>query len=236
MANIGGSVKEGNGGDGTEMLVPPTNYSAQIADQVRDEVLRGLLQPGQKISIRSLTRRFGVSHIPIREAIRTLEAEGLITATGTKRYTVAKLETEDLRSLYELREFIEPRLAEMAPAKMSDAQIASVREHLVALEAAVPGTATYRDAHRAFHWSLIEPCRNQWVDRVLTHLWSSSERYIGHFVEYLARSGGNEEHREMAAACLARDGAELSRLTHQHLHRVEKGIEDSLRKMREQGD
>ena len=82
-----------------------------VTAEIRRAVLTGALPPGEQFSIRELARQLGVSHIPIREALRRLEGQGLVILTQARSATVAPLSAADLTAIYRLRLRIEPELA-----------------------------------------------------------------------------------------------------------------------------
>ena len=82
-----------------------------VTAEIRRAVLTGALPPGEQFSIRELARQLGVSHIPIREALRRLEGQGLVILTQARSAAVAPLSEADVTAIYRLRLRIEPDLA-----------------------------------------------------------------------------------------------------------------------------
>ena len=85
----------------------------EIADLLRDAIREGVLAPGQQLVQQSLARSVGVSRIPLREALRTLESEGLIELPPGRSGSVVRLSVDELVEIYELRAALESRLAEL---------------------------------------------------------------------------------------------------------------------------
>ncbi|GAB3303161.1 GntR family transcriptional regulator [Epidermidibacterium keratini] len=146
-----------------------------VTAEIRRAVLNGTLAPGQQFSIRGLAEQLGVSHIPIREALRRLETQGLIVLRQARSATVAPLSSDDLRNIYRLRHLIEPPLAAASVGKFSPGQADRLRALLEESRATNPDTAW--QAHAEFHAALVEPAANEWDHRLLTTLWTASERY-----------------------------------------------------------
>ena len=157
--------------------VAGSNLSAVdlVTAEIRRAVLTGALPPGGQFSIRELARQLGVSHIPIREALRRLEGQGLVVLSQSRSAAVAPLSTEDLAAIYRLRLRIEPDLAGRS-AGLGDA--AWVRQLARALE-----ESRHEDPDRAwqghydFHQRLVTPAASSWDLRLLQTLWTAAERY-----------------------------------------------------------
>lgn len=152
----------------------------EITVQLRQEVISGRIHPGQRIRLRTLEELFGVSHIPIREALRSLEAEGLVENIPQRGAIATPLSVEELAQLYDLRRLLEPAVAERAIPRLTKDQLRLSASALDALRA-IPGewaSPDFPEAHRRFHWLLLEPGATSMIERVLTQLWQTSERYV----------------------------------------------------------
>lgn len=202
----------------------------QVTDAVREDILNGSLVPGRRVHIRELTDRFGISHIPVREALRTLETEGLIFSSPTKATFVSELELEDLASLYDMRRLVECPLSQIAAPRLSDLQVARVFELLSAMDGLEPSAKEFRIVHKAFHRALVAPVTDHWTEKVLEMFWRGSERYVRLFIRGFgeAVSAGMAVHREMALAAAARDGKRLEELHRAHLTHTQRAIEDGF--------
>ena len=94
-----------------------------VLHEIRRSILSGELPPGQPFTVPMLTEQLGVSHVPVREALRQLEAQGLITLSPSRSATVTPLDPNDLRFIYRLRATVEPELAALSAPGRTDAQI-----------------------------------------------------------------------------------------------------------------
>ena len=88
--------------------VPPSAASARIAGELRAEILRGDLLPGDRIRQEEVAERFGASRLPVREALRILEAEGLTEHEAHKGARVPRLSQHEVQVIYQMRERLEP--------------------------------------------------------------------------------------------------------------------------------
>ncbi len=136
-----------------------TGTAEQVAARIRNEIEDGIFAPGQSLSQVELASSFGLSRIPIREALRVLEAEGYVTARPNKRVLVAEAPAlDDLLEIIEIRECIESKLMAHAVANITPATIREATTALRALNAA-RSPAELRGAHERFHSILFSAAR-----------------------------------------------------------------------------
>lgn len=147
-----------------------------VLHEVRRSILTGALAPGEPFVVQTLTEQLGVSHVPVREALRQLEAQGLIRLSRSKSAVVAPLEVSDLRSIYRLRLCMEPELAAQSATARTDDELDGLAK-VVAAMAEAPEAEDSWDLHREFHARLITPAAGEWGLRFLNQLWDASERY-----------------------------------------------------------
>src|SRR6478609_3112200 len=136
---------------------------------LRRALLAGEIKPGERINVAQLERSFGVSHIPIREAVRRLEAEGLIVALPQRAAVAAGVDLDDLAGLYDLRRIVECQVIERSVDGMTAEEVGLVRDALVSLEAVAQDHDSPRfwELHAAFHWALLAPGASAWIQRAL---------------------------------------------------------------------
>jgi DNA-binding GntR family transcriptional regulator len=109
---------------------------ARIASELRDAILDGEYAPGARIRQEDLAERSGASRVPVREALRMLEAEGLLTLVANTGAWVTRLTLADCDELYRIRERIEPLLLAYSIPALSSAAIDRFAELADAMEAA----------------------------------------------------------------------------------------------------
>jgi len=200
-----------------------------VTERLRRALLAGDIKPGEPIRVAQLERSFGVSHIPIREAVRRLEAEGLIVAEPQRAAVAAGVDLEDLGGLYDLRRIIECEVIRRSVARMSEEQVERARGALLALEAVAQDhdSPEFWDLHRDFHWALLEPGATAWVRRVLDQIWLASQRYVRLFVS-ATLADAMRDHRELLAACEARDEKRAEQILRLHLDRTELAVRQAF--------
>jgi DNA-binding GntR family transcriptional regulator len=216
-------------GRGRAHAIRRTSIVDTVAERLRGDILDGSIQPGERIRVSELEKRFGVSHIPIREALRRLEAEGLVVTSPQRATLAAGVALDDLAGLYELRRLIEVEVARSSVGRARDEDREAVRDALAALEAAArdPDSAEFWERHQAFHWALLAPGGSAWTRRVLDQLWQSAERYVRLFVStFGSMEGPMREHRQMVEAFEAGDADRLADLVMRHLTGTEETVRE----------
>lgn len=197
---------------------PPTAQEAVLAE-VRRRILSGDLPTGAALRQEELAADLGVSRVPLREALRMLESEGLVEYAAHRGYRVVALTLGDLEETYHLRALIEDDLARRTTTGAGPDHVARVRaahHELAALERGLaPDPAALAAANRRFHWAVLAPGPR--ADRVLTGLWDASEAYRARwFAEPGNVRRGADEHARVADAVAARDGEEVVRILAAH--------------------
>jgi DNA-binding GntR family transcriptional regulator len=147
----------------------------QVTNHLREQIIDGQLPAGQSISIIRLAEQMDVSHIPVREALRRLETEGLIAIRAGHGATVTPLRTEDVRGIYRVRRWVEPELAALSSSMITKSDFAKLEECLqVFKDGSVEDEIA---AHKEFHFYLLRPAASEWDMRILEYLWNANERY-----------------------------------------------------------
>lgn len=121
------------GGPGDARLfsaVTATDLVTQIARQITEAIVTGRLKPGARLTELQLSREFGTSRAPIREAARLLESQGLVVSSPRRGFFVRTLKAEDLRDIYELRIGLELHAASIAIDRIGPADIAGLQRQI----------------------------------------------------------------------------------------------------------
>ncbi|WP_327049106.1 GntR family transcriptional regulator [Microbispora sp. NBC_01189] len=217
-------------------LINSASLVEAAAAHLRGAILSGDLQPGEPVRVRDLQQGLGVSHIPIREAIRQLEGEGLIVVRARHTPVVAGVNLDDLAAIYELRRMIELPTVRLARERGSRASIARVEEAFSAFEAVAgdPSRPEYWERHSDFHWALVEPGANTWTRRVLEPLWTAAERYVRLFVAtYATPEATLQLHRALADAFSQEDATAVVEELNNHFDVTEQGVRAGFTKAKE---
>ena len=208
-----------------------------IVDRVTDElhraILNGDIAPSSTVSIVDLCEQFAVSHIPVREALRRLESEGLLSLRPGRSALVAALSIEDLTGTYRLRKLIEGDLAERVAGQVSEETLAKAGKALATLFTVDREPASFAAVLRAFYASLLTGVAGAADLRVLGTLWMSSDRYL-HLAfkdvddDQWAHSMGITELVALVDSPVTVDGIALHDAWVAHLESAEQTLLDAL--------
>jgi len=189
---------------------------------LQHDIITGVFQPGQRIVERELINRFGVSSIPVREALQDLESRGLLTRKLNHGYSVVKLTYEEARRICELRRLLEPKVVEWVTARITREGLEELERQLDQIEVAARegDMASFFHADLIFHRLLWKASGNPYaakaLDSAIGTLFASGlarserETKAGTAVA-IDRLAEVEKHRRMTAAIKAGD-AQLASL------------------------
>jgi DNA-binding GntR family transcriptional regulator len=202
----------------------------QLAELLRERILAGLAEPGRPLRQDALAAEFGVSKIPLREAMARLEHEGLLRAEANRGWFVRPLSAEEAREIYALRLTLEPELARVATAEADDDERSAAKTALETLEQATSAHGASVGAfNRAFHLALVRPARRPITFDMVERLHVLADRYVRKHLEPLGRDmRANEEHRGLLDAWLKRDGDRVATLLRAHLQQTLDDLERQL--------
>jgi DNA-binding GntR family transcriptional regulator len=134
----------------------PGDTVQQLTDRLRDLILEGHYQPGQRLSQGDMAAELTVGRTPLREAVRMLEAEGLLDSTANRGVTVKRVSLESVEDLYAIRLLVEPPLAAALLDRYNEADIARMHEHLTAMIELRDRYRDFQRIHRDFHQVQLE--------------------------------------------------------------------------------
>ena len=199
-------------GDTTDSTVETAFAGAlsksQLAyDYLRDRIALHELSPGYRLVLQSIADELAMSVVPVREAIRRLEAEGLLTHEPRRGLSVSRPDHSQIVELYVMREILEGAAARLAAQHASETEIAAMEE-LVAGEPAVFADAPKLAAvNQRLHGLLYLAAHNRYLLRSLEQL-SATMALLPSLLTFGGRARqAHEEHLALLAALRARDGA-----------------------------
>lgn len=118
------------------MVGPSKTYTQTIYEQLRNDIVSGVLRPGDRLTEQEIAQRMGSSHGPVREALAQLRALGLIIALPHRGTFVSEISKEDARDIYDIRVLLEREAVRRALPRMTNEDVADLRERLDRLVAA----------------------------------------------------------------------------------------------------
>lgn len=189
-------------------------------EALRERILRGDYPEGEPLRQDALADELGVSRIPVREALRQLEAEGLVTFSPHRGAVVSVLSLEEIEELFELRAEIECDLIRRAIPKMTKEQLDRATDVLDEFEEALTAKEATRwgPLNWHFHAALYAPANRNFTMGVVQKLHQQSDRYFR--MQVLLVHGGmkaSEEHRAIAAAVKKKDVKQAAQLMRAHI-------------------
>lgn len=196
-------------------------------NELRHQILSGEFASGERLRIREVAASLGMSVMPIREALRQLEAIGLVEHRPHIGATVTEVSAAELTDLVRARLALEPYAAQLAAERFTTDAAAvadgALREYDEALTQR--DLQRVRNADHAFHISIYEASGSPWLRRLIRPVWESAERYRRITTpprEVLALR--QIEHRAVLEACKLRDGAAAAQAMEHHLMRSANAI------------
>ncbi|TMR97973.1 GntR family transcriptional regulator [Nonomuraea basaltis] len=157
---------------------PPTAQQFVLAE-LRRAITTGRLRPGAPIRQDALAEELQVSRVPLREALKTLEGEGLVTYKAHKGYCVATLSLDDLREVYRIRELLEEEAVRRAVARLTDADLDRLEaaQDEVEQASAAGDVLAMATANRLFHMTLFDCAGMPRLARLIRTLWDTTDAY-----------------------------------------------------------
>jgi DNA-binding GntR family transcriptional regulator len=201
----------------------PGGSQQTILDELRRVILDGAVLPGTPIPLAEVADLFGVSQIPVREALKTLIGEGLVAHRSNFGYAVALLTPQELREMYIVRETLEAAALAASVANATDEDRAAVVAAHNILEQAIrdDDPATYHRQSREFHLALTRPSRMHRLLHMLESAWNVTEP-VQSMVHVMPneRTALHADHRDMVALFLTGDVEQLLVIAELHAQRL----------------
>jgi DNA-binding GntR family transcriptional regulator len=206
---------------------------AQVTEELRRAILSGVLAPGQEFSLREIATMLDVSFIPVREALRSLEGDGLVVIRPGRSALVAPLDLDDLHAIYRLRRVLEPELAQRSCLLLTVDQLDGLDVQAAGFGDENLGMDGIYSSHLQFHLALLEPAATTWDTRMLTTLWRAGERYVRIGFGLLDYDPHEHErraqaHEDLIAAFRKRDPDLAAQAIYDHLARNEGAAQMAL--------
>lgn len=175
------------------------------------------LAPGSWIDEQRLSTEFGISRTPLREALKVLASEGLVTMKLRRGAYVTEVSERDLAEVYHLLALLESDAAVVVAGTATDAQLAELDAMHQKLEASVADRDRFFAANERFHMRLLEIADNRWRLQMVGDLRKVMKLNRQHSLFKQGRLEASlREHRQIMAAICARNGARVQQLMQQH--------------------
>jgi|SRR5665213_347378 len=191
-------------GNTGEKVVAPTTLPNQIAAYLRDRILSGELREGAQLRQEMLAAEYDVSRVPVREALRQLEAEGLVVSAPHRSAVVSEISISDIAEVFELRALIECELLRLAMPKMHDQHLARADElnRIAYATKDVAKVSDWGDLNWQFHSALYIAAERPVTLEVLRQLHQKAHRYLRlHMIVTQGRLRARQDHRRIVELC-----------------------------------
>jgi DNA-binding GntR family transcriptional regulator len=197
--------------------------SERIASEIRRAVLSGEMRPGMRIRQELLATQFGASRIPVREALKQLENEGLVMLAPNRGAWIADINSEDSIEVYKIRESVEPLAIMESVPNLTEADIDSLDATVRQLEG-VTSLEDYIQLDREFHLRTYARARMPQLLAMIERFWNSTQHFRREFVkEAFAKDGlpfSDPQHLLLMDAIRARDAEAAQAMVRLHIRRT----------------
>ena len=217
-------------GDQQEKRVRRETLGAQVYHLLRDRILRGEIAGGSRLIQGPLSEEIGTSQIPVRDALKRLESDGLVKCDETGRYSVVQFSTEDAEEVYAIRRRLEPFAVELAARAMTSEAMGEIKSLFNELNKAARRRQLekYIEINTSFHMAIYEASGMVRLVRIIRGLYSGVPSLTPIVLEgRIVRS--QEEHAEIVDRLAARDGAGAARAMDRHIENALAELQKSKR-------
>jgi len=195
---------------------------ARVADELRSAILHGAHTPGTRLRQEELAAQFGASRVPVREALRILQSEGLITTVANTGAWIARLSLDECVELYQVRERIEPLLLRYSMPALDTEQIDRLTRLVEEMER-VRDVEEFLELDRAFHLGSYAGADTGFLGPMVLRLWNTTQHYRRAFTRLLDLDGNrilHDEHHMLVTAIRDQDSEEAERVLLGHIRRT----------------
>lgn len=210
---------------------PPT-VAQSVAAQIREQILKREVKGGEPLRQEAIAKTFGTSIIPVREALRQLEAEGLVELQSHRGAIVSELTLSKALEWIHMRRLIETDLIGLAIDNITDEHLTEAQGILGKFDDALDHRREidhWSDYNWAFHSTLYKPANRPETMKILSSLHKKCDRYIRLQLlggDHIARA--EEEHHDLIEVCRKRNKRAAKALMHQHIVGVEEDLVEQL--------
>jgi DNA-binding GntR family transcriptional regulator len=195
---------------------------ARVADELRRAILRGAHPPGTRLRQEELATQYGASRVPVREALRTLESEGLVTTVANAGAWIARLSLDECVELYQVRERVEPLLLRYSLAHLTAPQVDRLAE-LADEMRQTDDVERFLALDREFHLGSYAGAETTFLGPTVERLWNTTQHYRRAFTRMLDADSNrivHDEHHMLVSAIRSGDSDDAERVLLGHIRRT----------------
>jgi DNA-binding GntR family transcriptional regulator len=217
--------------------IPRQSLASAVADKLRAMIIRGDVQEGEQLRQDAIASDFQVSRIPVREALRQLEAEGLIKIVAHRGAVVSALSADDIEELFEIRALLECEVLKVSIPNLTDADFEKAESILEAYEKELRPSSTevgtWGRLNWQFHSTLYSRANRPHFMSIIKMINNNGDRYT-RLQLYLTQAfeRAKTEHRQLLELCRKRDIDAASDLLERHIQNAGSMLKEFLKQHR----
>jgi DNA-binding GntR family transcriptional regulator len=199
---------------------------SRVADELREAILSGTHPPGTRLRQEELAAEFGASRVPVREALRILESEGLVTMVANTGAWIARLSLDECVELYQVRERVEPLLLRYSISALTTLQIDLLAE-LAETMRRTEDVEAFLVLDRQFHLGSYSGASTTYLGPIVERLWNNTQHYRRAFTRLLDDDSNrilHDEHHMLVNAIREGDPDEAERVLSGHIRRTRRQL------------
>jgi DNA-binding GntR family transcriptional regulator len=210
-------------------LIRQERLGQQLFELLRRRIVSGQIPGGRRLVQGALAAEMGVSRLPVRDALKRLEAEGLIEGDEFGRYVVTPFTLDDAAEVYAIRRRLEPLAAALAARRASEAELGGIRALFEEMEGLVREGAAevYVDRNARFHAAIYEASGARRLVRMIGMLWSGIPPLTPLGLSGRMRNS-HDEHRAIVERLLARDADGAAAAMEEHIRNAGEELASGL--------
>lgn len=219
-----------------DSVIPRQSLTVAVAEKLRDQIIRGEIPEGAQLRQDAIATQFRVSRIPVREALRQLDAEGLIAIVPNRGAVVPALSPDDIEELFSIRALLEPEVLKLSIPRLTEQDFAQaqavLRKYARELRREEHVSAWGR-LNWHFHSILYSRANQPRFMAIIRNVNNSGERYT-RLQLYLTHGTkrANEEHHRILELCRRREVAAACKLLRQHIQYAGESLKQALTQKR----
>jgi DNA-binding GntR family transcriptional regulator len=199
-----------------------------VTESLRALILDGTLGSGLQLRQEDLARRFGVSRIPVREALGRLQVEGLVEHVANRGSVVASRSIDDLLETLDIRIALETRAIMLALPHLAASDLRNAREVMRRYDES-DSPRQWTELNLEFHLTLYRPCGRPRLVRMIEELVRGISTHLRQHISHtVGRRNPQAEHKDILKACVDRNADLAAKLTEQHIERTKAALSAAI--------
>jgi len=220
----------------SDSAIPRLSLTSAVADKLRDQIIRGEIPEGAQLRQDAIATQYHVSRIPVREALRQLDAEGLIAIVPNRGAVVPALSPDDVEELFLIRALLEPEVLKLSIPRLTEdhfSEAAAVLRKYVSELRREDHVSTWGRLNWQFHSILYSRANQPRFMAIIRNVNNSGERYT-RLQLYLTHGvkRANEEHHQILDLCRQRNVTAACSLLRRHIQYAGESLKQALEQKR----